>query len=249
MTGFDGQTQGRHRSPSLPSSQPHLQVRNRSPSVPSAHSQQSIKAEMNSQPTQSFSSGSRSGSGSALQAVELREEKGVLKAVYDPEDLRRYQEERGYVNPTPISPSAGVNQPPQSHYADPNQYQDPNATHQPDLEIIRPQSSPQFTPRDRVEFANPDEYISMARRGSLAPAHLVRHRQQEIFTPLPIPFSDTRPPYPPTHEYEGQPYPRRQFPYPVGYPQIHGEPPAQRQGRVHGQYHAGEQSGSRGPGW
>jgi hypothetical protein len=123
----------------------------------------------------------------------------VLKAEYDPEELRRYQEEKGYTI---------AHAEPQSQRVEP--------------EIPRPQSSPGFEPR-QPEFGNANEYIAFARRGSLATAHTINHRAQEVLTPVPIPFfnHDTSEPYSP-------PSPNMQAPY----PHHHVQPPPFEYGPV-----------------
>jgi len=122
-----------------------------------------------------------------LRAVSLREENGVLKAEYDPEELRRYQEEKGY-----------------TAHAEPHSAQQAQRV---DPEIPRPQSSPGFESR-QPEFGNANEYIAYARRGSLATAHTINPRTQEVLTPVPIPFfnHNTQEPYSP-------PNPGMQVPY------------------------------------
>jgi hypothetical protein len=175
--------------------------RKRSPSLPSAPSQTSLRAEANTQDSGSSGSGSTNGSG--LKAVSLREENGVLKAEYDPEELRRYQEEKGYTQ---------AEQPTSQQ------------TQRIEPEIPRPHSSPGFEPR-RPEFGSANEYIAFARRGSLATAHTINPRTQEVLTPVPIPFFDhnTQEPYSPPHPHGQVQYPpphnqaSRHFEYgPVG---------------------------------
>ena len=130
-----------------------------------------------------------------MRAVSLKEESGVLKPEYDPEQLRLWQEENGYTASRESNAQIGSEAGPST--ADPS-------------EITRPQTSPHFTPR-RTGYENDDanDHIAFARRGSLATAHSINHatvstepRAQEVLTPVPIPFfnHNTQDPYAPHNQ-------------------------------------------------
>jgi hypothetical protein len=187
--------------PAQPAESP--KSRERSPSLPSVPSQTSLKAEVSV--SSRSGSGSGTGSGGVLRAVSLKEENGVLKPEYDPEELRRWQEENGYNVPQAES----------------------STTHEETIQnvdngnIARPQSSPGFERRESPE-TRPEEYIGYARRGSLATPQIINPRTQEVLTPIPIPFFDHRPQdhYGPSHTQGPAPFEHRgppQYDYgPVG---------------------------------
>jgi hypothetical protein len=151
------------------------------------------------------SSSPPSNGSAGLRAVGLKEEKGVLKAVYDPEDLRRYREEHGIVianqDSGPSSPSA-TRESGGERYDGRFQNQDGHGSGDGITEedvIPRPHSSPHA--EHMVHYLSERApYPGPGRRGSLAPTRgpgpgpaptqYQARPPASVLTPVPIPFTN-----------------------------------------------------------
>jgi hypothetical protein len=148
----------------------------------------------------------------------LKEEKGVLKAVYDPEELRRYREEHGI--------ASGQGEGERGSGPDPAQREG--------MAIPRPHSSPHDGP---VVFRPMG--MEEGRRGSLAlgPVPTLNsgpgQQRHQILTPVPIPFTD----HPAPNSTDPPPFPMSMpMPIPIG-PVSSNQNQNQNQNQYHSRNH------------